>query len=506
VTAEVAEGEEVAAEPVDAPADEMAEPGEAAVATETQEPSAPEAATGVAETPSPQEEEAAAPPPAEEKPRVAADKSPSTAGVETGLGWHSIPVIPIMLVVAVLAAISFLLVLRRHKRGEEEELVPAAVSGGGVVSLKEAQSLRETQSQSLAALLADGQYSEARELAQEMVSSDPTDVDTKIILLDIYHAQGDEQAFGDMAADMAAAGFAEDHPDHWSYLASRGRELQPDNGLYAEPAEASVADQAPPQDEAPVTEEPRGEEVVVEEDLDEMLANLESELESAADEPAIELPEAEAGDTPATQTPEEILAAAEIEEAIGALETPTPAETEPKAPKAESDADDTLEFETDFSLDGAEEPAPAHAAAGDEGLDFNLGDWDLEEDAIPELEKKSSDFEPEADIDLGLDLGLEEDLGQDTDNIVSLHGPAGDALDDGLEPDLATEPAEELVGTEESPAVSEEEEEVETKLDLARAFLDLGDAEGARGILEEVVSEGNERQRSEAQTLLQNAG
>ena len=48
------------------------------------------------------------------------------------------------------------------------------------------------------------------------------------------------------------------------------------------------------------------------------------------------------------------------------------------------------------------------------------------------------------------------------------------------------------------------EEDVETKLDLARAFLDLGDTEGARSILEEVVSEGNDRQREEASNLLQN--
>ena len=47
---------------------------------------------------------------------------------------------------------------------------------------------------------------------------------------------------------------------------------------------------------------------------------------------------------------------------------------------------------------------------------------------------------------------------------------------------------------------------VQTKLDLARAFLDLGDAEGARGILEEVVAEGNERQREEAESLLSNTG
>lgn len=41
-----------------------------------------------------------------------------------------------------------------------------------------------------------------------------------------------------------------------------------------------------------------------------------------------------------------------------------------------------------------------------------------------------------------------------------------------------------------------------TKLELARAYLDMGDAEGARGMLEEVVSEGNAAQRDEARALI----
>jgi pilus assembly protein FimV len=45
-------------------------------------------------------------------------------------------------------------------------------------------------------------------------------------------------------------------------------------------------------------------------------------------------------------------------------------------------------------------------------------------------------------------------------------------------------------------------DEVSTKLDLARAFIDMGDTEGARGSLEEVMSEGNAEQKAEARTLL----
>jgi len=44
--------------------------------------------------------------------------------------------------------------------------------------------------------------------------------------------------------------------------------------------------------------------------------------------------------------------------------------------------------------------------------------------------------------------------------------------------------------------------EVGTKLDLARAYIDMGDPEGARSILEEVLQEGNATQKQEAQRLM----
>lgn len=44
--------------------------------------------------------------------------------------------------------------------------------------------------------------------------------------------------------------------------------------------------------------------------------------------------------------------------------------------------------------------------------------------------------------------------------------------------------------------------EVGTKLDLARAYVDMGDPGGARSILEEVLDEGDDSQKQQAQQLL----
>jgi len=46
------------------------------------------------------------------------------------------------------------------------------------------------------------------------------------------------------------------------------------------------------------------------------------------------------------------------------------------------------------------------------------------------------------------------------------------------------------------------EDEMATKLDLAKAYVDMGDDEGARDALNEVISSGNDQQRVEAERLL----
>lgn len=44
-------------------------------------------------------------------------------------------------------------------------------------------------------------------------------------------------------------------------------------------------------------------------------------------------------------------------------------------------------------------------------------------------------------------------------------------------------------------------DETTTKLDLAKAYIDMGDSEGARSILDEVMAEGNDSQKRQARDL-----
>ena len=59
---------------------------------------------------------------------------------------------------------------------------------------------------------------------------------------------------------------------------------------------------------------------------------------------------------------------------------------------------------------------------------------------------------------------------------------------------------------DEDLVIATEANGMSTKLDLARAYLDMGDEEGARQILEEVLIEGSEEQKTEASVLLERIG
>ena len=60
----------------------------------------------------------------------------------------------------------------------------------------------------------------------------------------------------------------------------------------------------------------------------------------------------------------------------------------------------------------------------------------------------------------------------------------------------------EAMGDGSDVAGSEGTTEIGTKLDLARAFSDMGDIDTARSILEEVITEGNPSQQQEAKILI----
>ena len=120
-----------------------------------------------------------------------------------------------------------------------------------------------------------------------------------------------------------------------------------------------------------------------------------------------------------------------------------------------------------------------------EDFDFNF-DFSLPEDS-----KKIADLDSElAALETSLSLA-KPPLSKKNENVVSFNPSHGDDFmsSDSLDP------------YDEGGVVSDVDE-VGTKLDLAKAYIDMGDPEGARSILGEVMEEGSDVQKGEATELM----
>ena len=116
---------------------------------------------------------------------------------------------------------------------------------------------------------------------------------------------------------------------------------------------------------------------------------------------------------------------------------------------------------------------------------------------------------PEGDVAMPADEFLEDfnDDALDAESVVSSDDEE-DKSEFGLQlaydADTELEPSEDNMGADnqDAPDSHDRNDEVGTKLDLARAYIDMGDVEGAREILDEVMSEGSDEQRDQANSMM----
>ncbi|HEY6455075.1 MAG TPA: FimV/HubP family polar landmark protein [Steroidobacteraceae bacterium] len=158
-------------------------------------------------------------------------------------------------------------------------------------------------------------------------------------------------------------------------------------------------------------------------------------------------------------------------------------------------------------LETAEQRGPAFGA---DPAETPTGSWQFDgaaTDAPMNIEGVEHDVGATASLaalssDLDFNLGMAE-----PQPAAQANGHHGVDLDVGTAtiPDAAFAQTQRL-GTEDLALPDLEPvtmSEVGTKLDLARAYMDMGDPEGARNILEEVVTEGSVAQKQEAQRLIE---
>lgn len=387
--------------------------------------------------------------------------------------------------------------------------------------------------------LAYGRYQQAEELIKGTLQENPDRLDLKSKLLEVYFATRDRESFEalveDIHGELQAAGGAE-----WDKLQLMGQDLCPGNPLFggAEGGMSDAQGTLPPGAlDTGINFDPFGES-----------AAEEAEDETAAEDNTLEFDMTAPGEAGAER--DSATAVVEPEQGLDfdfdlGEETE---ETEETAglPEVEGEPSQALDFDStllgvdqdneeldlSFDLDEAVDNAEASGldldfgAEEDEASDTDLSatDFDLElntiqtdaerleQAAAEEAEKAAAAAEPEEDEVKPEDTSMAED--RDFSIEWDITGMGLETPEEEFESNVSgahkAEPVEDLESTAvldftAVPLDDEEEGEadmVATKLDLAKAYIDMGDSDGARNILDEVIKEGNDTQREEAQDLL----
>lgn len=316
--------------------------------------------------------------------------------------------------------------------------------------------------------MAYGRYEAAEERLNEAVQNEPGRMELRAKLLELYHATQNKAAFESSAEDFyASLGGAEADNPLWAKVVGMGTEIAPENPLFSQGGGAVA-------DIAATGEVPAIDDIgMAMTDSQVMDIGLETGVFAAADLSGT-----------ADSSSDDIDFNLDLGDSLSSETT-------------------AAEPEMDFNLDigGGEEPAAdldfnldmgTADSTEDAGLDFNL-DIGGGEEASADLDFNLDTDTTDSTDDGGLDFDLDIGGGSDTAD-ASLDFDTGTSDEGSLDLNLdAVDTADADMGGS---------DEVGTKLDLAKAYIDMGDPEGARSILDEVMDEGSSTQKEEAQSLL----
>ena len=333
--------------------------------------------------------------------------------------------------------------------------------------------------------LAYGRHQQAEDILRQALEGSPERIELRAKLLEVLHAAKNRAGFEEQAQVLHQQLGGDETNEVWIKVAALGSQIAPDNPLFGDGAEGLA---------------------------------MQDEL---------------AGEVGGVTAEEEDLLDFDFdEEAFG---------TESKA--ASNGDDDDLDFDVsalDFDLDEDDDTTAigninamdeTDSASDDNMLDFDMG----EEDGLAVTQSSVMQAAPAEEQLLSLDdeedhfdLNALELESSDSDDDVTRIAPSSelsleemntsaeseDALDLELNLDEAPEPFDNVVsldiGSDDEEDLGDDifadVDEIGTKLDLAKAYVDMGDSDGARSILDEVLEEGDDTQKQQAEQLLQQMG
>jgi pilus assembly protein FimV len=364
--------------------------------------------------------------------------------------------------------------------------------------------------------IAYGRDAQAEEILKEALVHDKGRHDISMKLLEIYHARKSASAFEPVAREIKEA-IGEASP-MWATVASMGASIDPSNALYQGAtgnveASSIVASGADAVATDSVGDASQRLDIDFDLDLDDSATIGITSPPAAADKPTetagldfdLALLDSSAAAPAVADKPTET---AGLDFDLALLDSAAAA---PAAAPAVADAPtETAGLDFDLALPDSSAAAPAVADTPTEtaGLDFDLALLDSPTEAVPAVVAASAAAPAAtsvgADVDFDLpSLSLDEPSAAPSVDLPVSEVPVKPAsiplpnLDlSGLSLDLDT-PA----GVAE-PASDLDTEAVTTKLELAKAYVEIGDSDGAKEILLEVLQEGSLLQQDEAKKIL----
>lgn len=337
--------------------------------------------------------------------------------------------------------------------GEVSFLSDFSQGGMGNIHTDEVDPIAEAE-----VYLAYGRDEQAEEILKEAVVKDPSRHELRLKLLEIYHQRNDLGAFETVAEELYAA-LEGKGGKIWERVEELGHKMNPQNPLFRGGSARAAADAA-------------------------VVATGAAGGAMAAEVAGTVLPNDTAFDLNDSG-----------ESAVATTRAP--------AAKAAS-AEEEFSFDIDFA------PAAKAVDTGNAAAALNETVMMSAADSASAFNKPTTSEEPGIDFDFSsLTGGASSQTAQ---------GAASDDLGISFDSDLALESPGAAGGAEISfeevgaDGVAEDTgildvvdggqvDEAATKLDLAKAYLDMGDAEGAKSILDEVLVEGSEVQRKQAAEL-----
>lgn len=307
--------------------------------------------------------------------------------------------------------------------------------------------------------LAYGRYQQAEELMRQAIEDHPDRDECKLKLLEIFYSNEDADSYVTYATELVEQG-KKDEVVFWSKVAEMGNEIAPDADIFS-------VDQGDDNLSAGAIESQgtTAHTSIESVNVDDMGLDFDlSELSSAAGQQA-----ASTGDE---------------EDISGSLESI-------------EQLDDSLDLNATpatFEQSGSQENEgqPENPDNGSE-LEFNFD----QEDTIT----NNSDLNPE-NTESSDNLFEDFDFTSESSNTDSQSDTSG-SLDFDFDIDqLTDEEDKQSSGSGSNIYDLNDMDEFDTKIDLAKAYIDMGDPEAAKVIVEEVMQKGNKEQQQEAKQLL----